>query len=44
MTTANREIAEAPPRRDADHLVSGLDAHRAHAVESLSAFIRTAAI
>lgn len=35
----HREIVKALQRRDADRLISALDAHRAHAVESLSAFI-----
>ncbi|WP_232668293.1 GntR family transcriptional regulator [Pseudonocardia sp. TRM90224] len=40
----HREIVDALQRRDADRLVSALDAHRTHAVESLSAFIGTADI
>lgn len=35
----HREIVEALHQRDADRLISAIDAHRAHAVESLSAFI-----
>ncbi len=35
----HREIVEALRRRDADRVISALDAHRAHAVESLSAVI-----
>lgn len=42
LSQEHREIVEALQQRDADRLISALDAHRTHAVETLSSFIEPA--